>query len=437
MAHILQTKTPMHFLNPNKDALVADFVGKPLNALRTPAFIVDRAVFAENCRKMHANARDWGATFRGHLKTHKTVEGTRLQLVSDIGRTSAVVVSTLMEAWGVVQGGLVADGTVKDILYGLPVGLNKLDDLSALHAEMTRYGGTVRILLDHLDQVKFLEEYERAQEHPKKWSVFIKMNGGLKRAGILPEPVSFKAFMRRVFASSAISVFGFYTHAGYSYGSTSLEEATSHLTGEVRLTNDAAAMAMEVLAESDNREVSKQPFVLSVGSTPTALSATAEAKLKMTSTLNGTLELHTGNYTMLDLQQLHTTLIGRPQISQKVLATMISYYPGRGSDGQDEAMCDAGAIAMSKDTGRIPGFGEVVGKSWKLGRISQEHGILVQVPPDPESGRTNPTLKIGDTVEIVGQHACLIAAAYPWYYIIDSEEGSDKVVDIWVPWKGW
>jgi D-serine deaminase-like pyridoxal phosphate-dependent protein len=437
MTSILQTKTPLHFLNPNKDALVAEFVGKPLNALRTPAFIVDRAVFAENCTKMHENARDWGATFRGHLKTHKTVEGTRLQLVSNVGRTSAVVVSTLMEAWGVVQGGLVADGTVKDILYGLPVALNKLDDLSALHDEMTRYGGTVRILLDHLDQVKFLEEYERTQKHPKKWSAFIKMNGGLKRAGILPEPVSFKAFMRRVFASSAISVFGFYTHAGYSYGSTSLEQATSYLTGEVRLTNDAATMAMEVLAESGNKEVDNRPFVLSVGSTPTALSATAEAKLKMTSTLNGTLELHTGNYTMLDLQQVHTTLIGRPQISQKVLATVISYYPGRGSDGQDEAMCDAGAIAMSKDTGRIPGFGEVVGKSWKLGRISQEHGILVQVPPDPESGRTDPTLKIGDTVEIIGQHACLIAAAYPWYYIIDSDEGSDTVVDIWVPWKGW
>ncbi|KAG2072611.1 hypothetical protein BDR04DRAFT_1230350 [Suillus decipiens] len=454
MTPILQTKTPLHFLNPNKDALVAEFVGKPLNALRTPAFVVDRAVFADNCKKMHENVRNWGATFRGHLKTHKTIEGTKLQLVSDVGRSSAVVVSTLMEAWGVVQGGLVADGTVKDILYGLPVGLNKLDDLSALHAEMTRYGGTVRIILDHLDQVKFLEEYEMEQEHPKKWSAFIKMNGGQKRAGILPEPVSFKAFMKRVFASPAISVFGFYSHAGNSYGSTSLEQATSYLTGEVRLANDAAAMAMEVLAESDNREVHNQPFVLSVGSTPTALSATMAAKLKMTSILNGTLELHTGkrpssrdsawgepictgNYTMLDLQQLHTTLIDRPQISQKVLATVISYYPGRGSDGQDEAMCDAGGIAMSKDTGHIPGFGEVVGKSWKLGRISQEHGILTQVPPDPESGRTNPTLKIGETIEIVGQHACLIAAAHPWYYIIDSDEGSNKVVDIWVPWKGW
>lgn len=38
-----------------------------------------------------------------------------MQLVSDTGRASAVAVSTLMEAWGVVQGGLVADGTVKDV----------------------------------------------------------------------------------------------------------------------------------------------------------------------------------------------------------------------------------------------------------------------------------------------------------------------------------
>jgi len=38
-----------------------------------------------------------------------------LQLISDVDRTPAVLVSTLREAWGVVQGGLVADGTVKDV----------------------------------------------------------------------------------------------------------------------------------------------------------------------------------------------------------------------------------------------------------------------------------------------------------------------------------
>lgn len=145
---------------------------------------------------------------------------------------------------------------------------------------------------------------------------------------------------------------------------------------------------------------------------------------------------------MLDLQQLHTSLVDRPRISQRVLATVISYYPCRGKDGLDEAMCDAGAIAMSKDTGLIPGFGEVVGKSWRLGRISQEHGTLEQMPVDPSPGQNaDQTLRIGEIIQIVGQHACLIAAGHPWYYVVDSSSninrGADRVVDIWVPWKGW
>jgi len=73
MSPILQTKTPL-LIHPDKDALVAEFAGKPLASLRTPAFVVDRAVFAKNCRKMHENAKEWGATFRAHLKTHKVGE---------------------------------------------------------------------------------------------------------------------------------------------------------------------------------------------------------------------------------------------------------------------------------------------------------------------------------------------------------------------------
>lgn len=155
---------------------------------------------------------------------------------------------------------------------------------------------------------------------------------------------------------------------------------------------------------------------------------------------------------MLDLQQLHTGLIQREQIAQTVLATVISYYPGRGVGDTDEALCDAGAIALSKDTGPSGSYGEVVGKPWVVGRISQEHGILVR-----NGGPKEDKLELGTLVEIVGQvrfrftpvlphyhrlnsgvqHACLIAASQPWYYIIDSQEGGKKVVDIWVPWKGW
>ena len=124
---------------------------------------------------------------------------------------------------------------------------------------------------------------------------------------------------------------------------------------------------------------------------------------------------HIGNYALLDLQQLHTSLINKNQVAQRVLATVISYYPGRGAGGEDEAMCDAGAIAMSKDTGPSGIFGEVVGKPWVLARISQEHGTLAKIADGGEE------LQVGDVVEIVGQHACLTLAAYPWYYVVDSD----------------
>ena len=38
-----------------------------------------------------------------------------MQLVTSKDKTGAIVVSTVMEAYGVVRAGLVADGTVKDV----------------------------------------------------------------------------------------------------------------------------------------------------------------------------------------------------------------------------------------------------------------------------------------------------------------------------------
>src|ERR1700729_1125709 len=127
---VVQTKTYLD--PPQKQELLNEFVGKPLKALRTPAMVIDRHIFAQNCARMHEKAAQWGASFRAHLKTHKvnvarrdetipteekyqTVEGTRLQLVTGADKTTAVVVSTLMEAWEVVRAGLVADGMVNDV----------------------------------------------------------------------------------------------------------------------------------------------------------------------------------------------------------------------------------------------------------------------------------------------------------------------------------
>lgn len=110
-------------------------------------------------------------------------------------------------------------------------------------------------------------------------------------------------------------------------------------------------------------------------------------------------------------------------------ATVISVYPER-----KEALCDAGAIAMSKDVGPISGYGPVIAPAelsgWSLGRTSQEHGILVA----PVEGGSSASPAIGSFVQITPQHACLTAAQHPWFLVTD---GGEEVVDIWVPCKGW
>jgi len=439
--------------------------------LRTPALVIDRARFASNCARVTKNAEEWGAVLRAHLKTHKTAEGSRYQLVNDGGRSDRVIVSTLMEAWEVMRSGLVTEGVVKDLLYGLPVAGNKIADLALLRKEMEAHGGTLRLFVDHPEQIHFLEAFNKVEvaagREAKRWSVFVKINGGQNRAGIPPDPIpAFREFLSVLFTSPAVSLFGFYSHAGNSYFATNLPDCEAILGGEVDVVQRAARIALDLLKDQpslassaatgiDPNGAGGTGWVLSVGSTPAAHSASADFKARVAQVLLGSLELHAGNYPLLDVQQLYTTLVGEQNIAQRVLGTVVSYYPARGPDGLDEAMCDIGALGVSKDTGKTPGFGEIVGVvgasperraevkgQWRLGRISQEHGVLTELPAAGNAEREKGKLKIGDVIEVVGQHACLICAGYPWYYIVDSSERApgdleEKVADVWVPWKGW
>ena len=80
---VVQTKTPIDLLAlPDKERLVAEYGGRGLNEVRTPAFVIDRKVFADNCAKMHTRAKDWDASFRAHLKTHKVCCELDLRVIS-------------------------------------------------------------------------------------------------------------------------------------------------------------------------------------------------------------------------------------------------------------------------------------------------------------------------------------------------------------------
>ena len=114
------------------------------------------------------------------------------------------------------------------------------------------------------------------------------------RAGLSPKHQVFQDLLEVILASSAISVYGFYCHAGQSYASTSLDEASQFLSAELQAVNDAAKIATSVIAQTNAVSSHNTPFVLSVGSTPTAHAATPETKAKLRSSLYGKLEIHAG-----------------------------------------------------------------------------------------------------------------------------------------------
>ena len=111
---------------------------------------------------------------------------------------------------------------------------------------------------------------------------------------------------------------------------------------------------------------------------------------------------------------------------------MCSFYPER-----NEALVNAGTIALSRETSADPGFGQVVDKpGWHVVRLSQEHGILgfLGANETRKQEKVEDWFRVGQNVFLYCQHACITAAAFHVYYVVDE---NDIVRDTWVPWKGW
>ncbi|SCU93803.1 LADA_0G04984g1_1 [Lachancea dasiensis] len=403
-----------------KDDLKKVFIGKSISDLPTPSFVVDRGIFEQNCEKMLLNASSMQADFRAHVKTHKTLEGTLMQLGSGELKTQKIVVSTLIEAWGLLP--LVKQGLINDILFSLPVVESRLDELAALSEQVPN----LRLMLDNKEQLEVLVKFNKLHGVQKKWSVFIKINMGTNRAGF-EENSDLDDTLEELLTTSTkefVTLYGFYCHAGHSYSASTVEQAKGYLMDEINSGNIACKKAMEI-----------QPSLklqLSVGATPTA-HASSVFDVSSIGDLYGKLELHAGNYPFCDLQQISTGCVDADNVSCRVIAEVLSSYPGRGSKGPGEQLINAGVIALAREFGPLPGHGRVSSprgyENWVVGRLSQEHGILTPLEDKPTK-----MIPLGTKVKVIPQHSCITAASYPWYFVVD---GGEIVVDIWVPWRGW
>ena len=126
----------------------------------------------------------------------------------------------------------------------------------------------------------------------------------IRRAGVMPGSAAFETLSKTIHETSTISLYGFYCHAGDSYGSTSPSQAPSFLPSEVETVNQAAKMALDRILTWSSGKAERPQFVLSIGSTPTAHSASAGTRARLRSVLYGTLELHAGKNMPSPIAQL-------------------------------------------------------------------------------------------------------------------------------------
>ena len=374
-----------------------------IDELPTPSLILDRAILSRNLKRMSDRLRNAGVILRPHLKTAKSIQVGRMAVEGHDGR---ITVSTLAEARYFANGGF------KDILYGVGIVPAKLPAIT----ELRRQGVNLRMVTDNLAVAQAIAA---AATSGDTFSVLIEVDSGAGRAGLpFPELPGLLDIASVLHAAPGVELAGVMTHAGHSYHQSTPKGIAAVAEQERR----AIVGAAEAL-----RAAGIPCPIVSGGSTPTAMHS---------ANFTGITEMRPGVYVFNDLDQEFIGSCGADDLALSVLASVIGHYPHR-----NQLLIDAGALALSKDISAQEfqpkvGFGTLAGEpasGMAVVECSQEHGFVGADGPLPYT-----KLPVGARVRVLPNHACITAAAYDRYYVVDSDlDGGRSVVDVYDRINGW
>ncbi|KAE8374604.1 putative serine dehydratase domain-containing protein [Aspergillus bertholletiae] len=446
---------------PSKDALKHFYLGKYLGEIPKPAVVLDRAIIKRHCSSMLQTIQTLGVGFRAHVKTHKTTELSRLQ-VGTASKEINFVASTLLEIENLVPllKEFQSEGRKVNILYGIPLVPSQVSRLAAAAAKLGP--DSISVMIDHPDQIDFLHTFARIAGFAA--GVFLKVDCGYHRAGLPPRAMDKGGLLSKLGGMEKKGVgrlVGIYSHSSLSYGGRNRGDALRHLKGEVEaclLGLDSYAGVLSFVERELIVSVGATPQVVAVEAVTEAENAEFEELKKLlrepdTGAFKGRVrvELHAGNYPVLDMQQMSTNAGGvRERFFDEVGVCVVAETCSVYNDGEreyPEALVAVGTLGMGREPcPSYKGWGVVgpwglpattqQGDRLYIDRISQEHSILRW---ESEDAAKKIPLSVGQAVKIYPNHACITGAMYGWYLVVDSSSDPDptKIVDVWVRWSGW
>ncbi|MCL2123600.1 MAG: DSD1 family PLP-dependent enzyme [Desulfovibrionaceae bacterium] len=373
-----------------------------LNAIPTPAALIDVRRMQANIRRMQEHMHALGVALRPHAKTAKCLRVTQAQ--NDAG-AKGITVSTLKEAEQFFAGG------ISDITYAVCMAPAKLPQALGL----MRRGCCLKILTDSVDGARAIAEF--GQSNQSVFEVLIEIDTDGHRSGVPPEAPELTDIAAALTAGGA-KVHGVLTHAGSSYD-LSERVALEALAEQER--------ALCVRAAERLRRAGYVCPVVSVGSTPTAVRA---------KNLAGVTEARAGVYVFFDLVMRNVGVCSMDDIALSVLTSVIGHQKEKGW-----AIVDAGWMSMSRDRGTARqdtdfGYGQVCSPDgvpmpgYLVSGANQEHGIVsVRSGTDAKIAERFP---VGSLLRILPNHACATGAQFPEYYALAGDD-----MEVWPRFYGW
>jgi len=367
----------------------------------TPIALLDVKRMQRNILRMQRQADALGVSLRPHVKTHKCAEVVSAQMAAG---ARGITVSTLKEAeYFFTQG-------IHDILYAVAMAPHKLPQALALR----RQGCALTLITDSLAAAQAIVDF--GQLHGETFAVLIEIDCDGHRSGVKPQAPLLLEISRLLHEGGMLA--GVLTHAGESYG-LDTPEALQAIAEQERARCVAAAEAI--------RDAGLPCPQVSVGSTPTALSAVS---------LEGVTELRAGVYVFFDLVMHNIGVCRQDELALSVLSTVIGHQPEKGW-----IITDSGWMAMSRDRGtqsqkRDFGYGQVCTETGEvidgllLGSANQEHGVASFSEGSVDVREAFP---LGTRLRVLPNHACATGTQFERYHAL-LENGD---VQEWQRLRGW
>ena len=353
--------------------------GDPIDAVDTPALLLDLDAFERNLGGVHAYARARGVAVRSHGKAHKCSEIARRQVAAG---AVGVCCQKVGEAEVFVEGG------VRDVLVSnVVVGASKARRLAALAAR-----ARVAVCVDSAVQVEQLAAAARAAG--ARLDVLIEVDVGARRCGVT-SPEEALALAARVAAEAPwLSLRGLQAYHGGAQHKRTPEERAHAIAR-------AASLASQV-----------RTALVAAGHPCAVVTGAGTGSYRHEIASGVWNELQPGSYVLMDADYaLNTPDPDVPALAHAltVLCTLITVRP-------DHAVLDGGLKTFAVDSGKP----RMLLSGWRTGSISDEHTVV-----EPEDGAV--PLAVGQKVALVPGHCDPTVNLHDW--IVATRAG--RVEAVW------